>query len=135
MKKKKQKKFKRRKEERERERERKRESVTEFSLRRYSKSETEVAHVVLCFGERQTERERERERDGAYERERGYTLYLYGPRKNRVGRPPTEHGSPTASENGIANAREAKPGTCDGNNDRVIEKNRFSLSISPPLTP
>ena len=49
--------------ERERERERKRESVTEFSLRRYSKSETEVAHVVLCFGERQTERERERERE------------------------------------------------------------------------
>ena len=135
MKKKKQKKFKRRKEERERER------GSGKALRSFRCDVTAKAKRkwrTLCFvleKDRQRERERERERDGAYERERGYTLYLHGPRKNRVGRPPTEHGSPTASENGIANAREAKPGTCDGNNDRVIEKNRFSLSISPPLTP
>ena len=62
---------------RERERERKRESVTEFSLRRYSKSETEVAHVVLCFGERQTEREREREREREMEPTSGSAGILY----------------------------------------------------------
>ena len=134
MKKKKQKKFKRRKK-REREREEAGKRYGVFVATLQQKRNGSGARCALFWRKTDRERERERERDGAYERERGYTLYLHGPRKNRVGRPPTEHGSPTASENGIANAREAKPGTCDGNNDRVIEKNRFSLSISPPLTP